>query len=228
MVAGGADSMLDPVGLVYFALLGAAAPDSGPADSRCRPFDRRRRGLVMGEGAGVVVLEAEDHAHARGRRGHAELAGYGASLDRHLPTTPHPEGLGAARAMTAALADAGLAADEVDYVNAHGTGTQANDVAETLAIRRALGERAGRVPVSSTKSLLGHLIAACGGPELVVTVLSVARGAVHPTRNLTTPDPRCDLDYIAEGARRLRLRAALSSSFGFGGQNACLAVRALE
>ncbi len=228
VVAGGADSMIHPVGLAYFVLLGAASTAPGPPERACRPFDRRRSGLVMGEGAGVLVVEAEDHARRRGATVLAELSGYGASFDGHELTAPEPTGDGAARAMRAALDDAGLGPDEVGYVNAHGTGTRLNDAAETAAIRRVLGARAGAVPVSSSKPLFGHLLAACGGAEAVLTVLTLDRGAIHPTLNLERPDPACDLDYVPGTARRARVRAALSSSFGFGGQNACLVFRARD
>jgi len=225
IVAGGADSMIHPVGLVYFVLLGAASTSAEPPDTVCRPFDRRRSGLVMGEGAGVVILEAEAHARARGARIYAELAGYGASFDAWRVTAPHPEGAGAARAMRAALADAGLDPGGIDYINAHGTGTRLNDVAEAQAIRAVFGAEAAGLAVSSSKSLIGHLLAACGGPECVLTVLSVNRDEIHPTRNLEQPDPKCGLDCVPGTSRRRIVRAALSNSFGFGGQNACLAVR---
>jgi len=224
VVAGGADSMIHPVGLVYFVLLGAASSSSAPAPTICRPFDRRRSGLVMGEGGGVVVLEAEEHARRRGAAGAAELAGYGSSLDGYQVTAPEPSGEGAGRAMRAALADAGLQPAAIDYVNAHGTGTKLNDAAETAAIKHVFGADAGKLAISSSKPLIGHLLAACGGPELVFTVLSVAHDEVHPTINLTHPDPACDLDYVPGNARGLPVHHAISNSFGFGGQNACLVV----
>ncbi len=224
IVAGGADSMIHPVGLIYFVLLGAASTSSAPPPTICRPFDRRRSGLVMGEGAGLAVLEAEEHAHRRGVAGLAVVAGYGSSLDGYQPTAPEPSGDGAAHAMRAALADAALPHGEVDYVNAHGTGTRLNDAAETAAIKQVFGPHAGKLAISSSKPLIGHLLAACGGAELVFTVLSVARDAVHATINLAHPDPACDLDYVAGNARRMRVRHAISNSFGFGGQNACLLV----
>jgi len=225
VVAGGADSMINPVGLVYFVLLGAAATAKGHPATLCCPFDRRRSGLVMGEGAGVAVLEAAEHAAARGARPRAEVAGFGASLDGYRVTAPEPGGEGAARAMRAALADAGLAPGEIDYINAHGTGTRLNDIAETTAIKEVFRGHAASVAISSSKSLIGHLLAACGGPEFAFTVMAVQHDVVHPTLNLTHPDPRCDLDYVPLVARRLPVRAALSNSFGFGGENACLAVR---
>lgn len=228
VLAGGSDSMIHPVGLVYFALLGAASTSSAPAPTVCRPFDRRRSGLVMGEGAGIAVLEAEDHAVARGAAAYAEVAGYGSSLDGYQVTAPEPTGAGAARAMSAALRDARIDPSGIDYVNAHGTGTWLNDAAETRAIKSVFGERAAAIAVSSSKPLFGHLLAGCGGPEFVITVLSVQRDRIHPTINLTNADPACDLDYVPEGARRTTVRAALSNSFGFGGQNVCLAVKKAE
>ena len=224
MLCGGADSMLHPLGLVSFALLGAASTANDP-ETACRPFDSRRSGLVMGEGAGMVVLEAEELARGRDARVYAELAGYGSSIDGHQPTAPHPEGRGAASAMAAALDDAGLEPSDIDSINAHATGTRLNDIAETVAIKRVFGARARRIPISASKSLIGHLLAACGAPELIFTVLSVVHDRVHPTRNLTRPDRCCDLDYVPEGARDVEVRAAMSNSFGFGGQNACVIVK---
>ncbi|MBI3126190.1 MAG: beta-ketoacyl-[acyl-carrier-protein] synthase family protein [Candidatus Tectomicrobia bacterium] len=225
VLCGGADSMIHPLGMAIFLLLGAASTAAGPPESVCRPFDRRRSGLVVGEGAGVVVLESEEHAARRGAEPHALLCGYGASMDAYQVTAPDPRGGGAARAMAGALRDAGAAPGEIAYVNAHGTGTRLNDPAETLAIKEVFGDAAKRLAVSSTKSLIGHLIAACGGPELIFTVLSVQRGVVHPTRNLENPDPKCDLDCVPGGAREMPVAAAISNSFGFGGQNAALVVR---
>ena len=221
MLAGGADAMVNPIGAVFFVLLGAAST-SKREPGVCKPFDRRRTGLIMGEGAGILVLEDEEHARARGARIYAEVAGYGASFDSHQITAPEPKGVGAAAAMRAALDDAGLQPEDVDYINAHGTGTKLNDPAESLAIKAAFGDHAPALAVSSTKSMIGHLIAACGGPEFVFTTLSVYHDKVHPTINLTQPDPKCDLDYVSEGARETPVRAALSASFGFGGQNAVI------
>jgi 3-oxoacyl-[acyl-carrier-protein] synthase II len=228
IVAGGADSMIHPVGLVYFVLLQAAATGESNPQSACRPFDRKRAGLVMGEGAGAVVLEDETHALRRGARIYGEVAGYGSSLDAYQVTAPHPQGQGAAAAMRTALRDARLTPGDIDYINAHGTGTKLNDAAETLAIKEVFKDRAYHIPISSSKSLIGHLMAAAGGPEFIYTALSVQRDAIHPTINLTNPDPKCDLDYVP-GARRLTaVRAALSNSFGFGGQNAAIVVRKYE
>jgi 3-oxoacyl-[acyl-carrier-protein] synthase II len=225
MVAGGADSMINPVGLVFFVLLSAASTSTDPPETVCRPFDRRRSGLVMGEGAGVVVLEEEGHARQRGARIYGEVAGYGSSIDAYQVTAPHPKGEGAELSMRRALDDAGLQPEEIDYINAHGTGTKLNDLAETLAIKRVFGEHARRLAVSSSKSMTGHLLAASGGPEFVFTTLSVYNNRVHPTINLTRVDPKCDLDYVSEGSRKMEVRAALSNSFGFGGQNGSIIVR---
>lgn len=225
VLAGGADSMINPVGLVFFVLLGSAAVSPMEPELLCRPFDRRRSGLVMGEGAGVAVLEEESHALARGARIYGEVAGYASTMDAYRLTAPHPEGRGAEQAMKGALADAGMEPEEIDYINAHGTSTKLNDTAETAAIKKVFGQGASRLAVSSSKSLLGHLLAASGGPEFIFTALSVDRDQIHPTLNITTPDPRCDLDYVPDVKRSKLVRAALSNSFGFGGQNATIVVR---
>ena len=225
VLAGGADSMINPVGLITFVLLKAAAISSETPEKGCRPFDRKRSGLVMGEGAGVVVLEEEDKALKRGAKIYAEVAGYGTSMDAFQVTAPHPQGRGAERAMRSSLEDAGMNPGEVDYINAHGTGTKLNDSTETLAIKKVFGDYAYNLPISSSKSMIGHLIAAAGGPEFIYTVLSVNRDEIHPTINLTNPDPRCDLDYVSQGKRAETVNAALSNSFGFGGQNATVVVK---
>jgi 3-oxoacyl-[acyl-carrier-protein] synthase II len=225
ILAGGADSMLNPVGLIFFVLLGSAAVSRLQPELLCRPFDRKRSGLVMGEGAGIVVLEEESHALKRGCRIYGEVAGYASSMDAYRLTAPHPDGRGAEESMKRALADAELGPGEIDYINAHGTSTKLNDQAETLAIRKVFGEEADRVAVSSSKSLIGHLLAASGGPEFVFTTLSVARDEIHPTINLTNPDAKCDLDCVPNVKRSKVVRAALSNSFGFGGQNATIIVR---
>lgn len=223
-MAGGSDSMLDPWASMGFVLLGSAAMPQAE-ETLCRPFDRKRSGLVIGEGAGVVVLEEESHALMRGARVYAEVAGYASTIDAYRLTAPHPEGRGAEQAMRRALADAGIGPYEIDYINAHGTSTKLNDLVETMAIRKVFGEAANRVAVSSSKSLIGHLMAAAGGPEFVFTTLSVSRDRIHPTINLTNPDPKCDLDYVPLVGRSVRVRAALSNSFGFGGQIAAIVVR---
>ena len=222
VIAGGADSMLNPVGLVFFVLLGAASISSDDPLLACRPFDRKRSGLVMGEGAGIAVLEDEGHAIRRGAKIYAEVAGYGSSMDAYQVTAPHPKGVGAEQAMRLALRDAGMEPEGIDYINAHGTSTKLNDAAETMAIKNVFRSHAGDLAISSSKSMIGHLLAASGGPEFVYTVLSVHHDAIHPTIHLTHPDPKCDLDYVAGGRREKTVHAALSNSFGFGGQNASI------
>jgi 3-oxoacyl-[acyl-carrier-protein] synthase II len=225
VLAGGADSMINPVGLVYFVLLGSAAVSKIEPGRLCRPFDRKRSGLVMGEGAGMAVLEDESHALARGAKIYAEVAGYASSMDAWRLTAPHPEGQGAEICMSGALADSALTPEQIDYINAHGTSTKLNDQAETVAIKKVFGQYSNRLAISSSKSLIGHLLAAAGGPEFTFTVLSVARDEIHPTINLSNPDPKCDLDYVPNVMRRKVVRAAMSNSFGFGGQNAAIVVR---
>ncbi len=224
-LAGGADSMINPVGLIFFVLLGSAALPRSGFEASCRPFDRKRSGLVMGEGAGIVVIEEESHAIARGAKIYAEMVGYASTMDAYRLTAPQPDGIGAEAAMRRALEDAGIGTEEIDYINAHGTSTKLNDIAETLAIRKVFGDRAEKIAISSSKSLIGHLLAASGGPEFAFTVLSVARDQIHPTINLTSPDPKCDLDYVPNVKRENHVRAALSNSFGFGGQNGSIVVR---
>ncbi len=189
------------------------------------PLTVTRDGFVLGEGAGVLVLESLSHAQRRGARIYAELVGYGATCDAYHITAPAPEGEGAIRAMEWALKDANLQPDQVDYINAHGTSTPANDVTETKAIKKALGDHAYRVAVSSTKSMTGHLLGGAGGIEAVATVLAVYHDQVPPTINLDHPDPECDLDYVPHQARAMRVEVALSNSFGFGGHNVTLAFR---
>jgi 3-oxoacyl-[acyl-carrier-protein] synthase II len=225
MVAGGTDSMLNPVGLIYFVLLNAASLFEGDPTKACRPYDKKRTGLVMGEGAGVIVLEELEHARKRGARIYAEVAGYGTSVDSYRLTAPHPEGYGAVLSMKRALQDGGLKPEDIDYINAHGTSTKRNDPTETEAVKRVFGEHAPNISISSSKALFGHVLAAAGGPELVLTTLSVQKDVVHPTLNLDHPDPKCDLDYTPNVKRERPVRAALSNSFGFGGQNATVAVK---
>lgn len=229
VVAGGADSMINPVGLVFFVLLGASANvDENDPATACRPFDRRRTGLVMGEGAGCAVLEAESHARARGAAILAEVAGYGSSFDAYRTTAPPPDGRGAAEAIRYALADGGVAPDTIDFVNAHGTGTKRNDPAEVAAIKHVFGTHAARLAVSSGKAAIGHLLSGAAGVAFGLAVLAVERDAVPPTLNLTTPDPACDLDFVPGTGRSQPVRAAINNSFAFGGQNAVVALRKYE
>ncbi|MDQ3953594.1 MAG: beta-ketoacyl-ACP synthase II [Actinomycetota bacterium] len=222
VLAGGSEAALTPLALAAFDRMGALSRRNDEPERASRPFDVGREGFVFGEGAGVVVLESEDHARRRGARPLARLAGYGATADAYHLTQPDPEGDGAARAMTAALEDAGLYPEDVDYVNAHGTSTPYNDRVETLAIKRALGPESKRIPVTSTKSQTGHLLGAAGAVEAAATAMIIDRGVIPRTLNLDEPDPECDLDYVSDEARDQRVAVALSNSFGFGGQNACL------
>lgn len=228
VVAGGTECQLNYSAYIGCVLLGALAKRVTDPAKASRPFDRRRSGFVMAEGAAIVVLETLAGARARGKRVLGEILGYGDSADGYRITDMHPEGLGGAQAMAAALADAGLEPGEVGYVNAHGTSTSLNDPTETLAIKRVLGEHAARVPVSSNKSMMGHSFGAAGAIEAVLTWRGMAEKTVLPTINLETPDPKCDLDYVPNVARSHVHRVALSNSFGFGGQNACLALGAGE
>jgi 3-oxoacyl-[acyl-carrier-protein] synthase II len=221
-LTGGTDSMVNPMGVGGFTLLSALSTRNDLGPRACRPFDRRRDGLVLGEGAGLLVLEERERALKRGARIHAEVLGYGTSLDAWHVTAPPLDGEGAARAMRAAHKDAAISPGEIDYVNAHGTSTLQNDPAETRALKTALGEHARAIPVSSTKSQIGHTISAAGAIEAIVTALALSRSIVPPTINLEEPDPECDLDYVPGTARQKALKIAQSNSFGFGGQNAIL------
>ncbi len=228
MICGGSEAPITPLALAGFCALRALSQRNDDPAAASRPFDKDRDGFVMGEGAGILVLEELGHAQARGARIYAELAGYGATADAHHMTAPAPGGEGAARAMKRALATAGLAPQDVDYVNAHGTSTDLNDKYETAAIKSVFGDQAAKLAVSSTKSMTGHLLGAAGGIEAVAAVLSIVNGVVHPTINYATPDPECDLDCVPNAKRAMAVRAALSNSFGFGGHNACLAFKRHE
>ena len=222
MMAGGADSMINPLGVAGFCSIGATSTANEDPPRASRPFDRRRSGFVLGEGAGVLILERLEDARARGAAVHAEIRGYGASFDAHGISEPHPDGRGAYQAMSRALQDAEIDADQIDGINAHGTATPKNDPVETLAIKRLLGPRAYRIPVCATKSMIGHLIAAAGAVESIAAIAGMKDGIAHPTINLEDPDPACDLDYVPHTARECRQRFVLSNSFAFGGQNASL------
>jgi 3-oxoacyl-[acyl-carrier-protein] synthase II len=225
ILAGGADSRIDPLSLVAYSLLGAVTTADRPPEELSRPYDRKRDGFVLGEGAACLVLESEEHAKARGASIYAEVAGYGSSFDAYAVTSPEPEGRGAIQAMKAALRDAKVGPDDVDYISAHGTSTVLNDRMETIAVKKLFGDRAAKVPMSSIKSMIGHLIGAAGAIEAVTSVLAIRDGVVPPTINLTDPDPECDLDYVPNEAREAKVRTVLSNSFGFGGQNAALVLR---
>ena len=224
MLSGGTHSMIHPFGVTGFNLLTALSTRNDEPTRASRPFDNDRDGFVLGEGSAMVVLEELEHARRRGATIHGEVVGYGSTADAYRITDTHPEGRGAAACITMALRDAGLGTDAIDYINAHGTSTDVNDKVETLAIKKVFGERAYSIPVSSTKSMLGHLIAAAGATELIVCLLAIRDGVLPPTINYDTPDPNCDLDYVPNQAREARCDRALSNSFGFGGQNIALIV----
>jgi 3-oxoacyl-[acyl-carrier-protein] synthase II len=222
MLAGGSEAGITPMGLGGFISARALSLRNDSPTTASRPFDKDRDGFVLSEGAGLVVLEDCEHAKRRGAPIYAELLGCGNTADAHHITAPHPEGAGAARAMQFALKDARLNPADVQYVNAHGTSTPLGDEAETKAIKKVFGEHARRLAISSTKSMIGHLLGASGAVELIATVLSLKYRVVHPTINYRTPDPACDLDYVPNEAREMPLRYAISNSFGFGGHNCCL------
>jgi 3-oxoacyl-[acyl-carrier-protein] synthase II len=222
MLSGGTHTMIHPFGVTGFNLLTALSTHNDEPTKASRPFDRHRDGFVLGEGAGMVVLEALELAQARGARIYGELTGFGSTADAFRITDTHPEGRGAISCIKMALADAGVDPDAIDYINAHGTSTSVNDRVETLAIKKVFGERAYKIPVSSTKSMMGHLIAAAGATELIFCLLAIRDNVVPPTTNYETPDPDCDLDYVPNVCREVRCDVALTNSFGFGGQNITL------
>ena len=228
MVCGGAESAITPLGVAGFASAKALSFRNDDPATASRPFDAERDGFVIGEGAGVLVLETLAHAEARGATVLAEIVGYGMTCDAHHITSPSPGGVGGAEAMRLALMDGGIDPADVDYVNAHGTSTPANDKNETAAIKSALGDRALQIPVSSTKSMTGRLLGGSGGIEAVACVLALRRGVVPPTINHSNPDPDCDLDVVPNTARDQTLGTVLSNSFGFGGHNVCLAIRQMS
>jgi len=223
MLAGGAHSMIHAFGVSGFNLLTALSQRNDAPQTASRPFDLTRDGFVLGEGAGILILEEYEHARKRGANIHAELTGYGTTGDAYRMTDPHPAARGAGRCMADAIRDAGIRPHDIGYINAHGTSTQANDESETLGIKMALGDHAYKTPVSSSKSMLGHLIAAGGAVELMIAILAMNRGILPPTTNYQTPDPACDLDYVPNAARETNgVNHVLSNSFGFGGQNIAL------
>lgn len=214
--------MIHPFGVTGFNLLTALSTRNDAPTKASRPFDKNRDGFILGEGAGMLILEELEHAKARGAMIYGELLGYGSTADAFRITDTHPEGRGAASCLKLALGDAELNIDDIHYINAHGTSTKVNDQVESLAIKRVFGDHAYKVPVSSTKSMMGHLIAAAGATELIVCLLAIRDGVLPPTINYETPDPDCDLDYIPNAARESKCEYALSNSFGFGGQNITL------
>jgi 3-oxoacyl-[acyl-carrier-protein] synthase II len=227
MIAGGADSVLNLMTMVGLNLLGAPSTSDDYGDKLCRPFDEARSGFVAAEGGAFVVLESLAHAQARRAHIYGEIIGFGSSMDAYRVTAPHPEGKGAALAMHKALIDSGIDASDIDYINAHGTSTPLNDTAETFAIKTVFAKNTQyqKLAVSATKSQIGHWIAAAGAPEFITTLLAAQQGIVPPTLNLDNPDPLCDLDYVPHKARTMKIKAALSNSFGFGGLNTSLVVK---
>lgn len=222
MIAGGADSALSPVGMAGLDILGALSREPDPAKA-CRPFDLNRSGFIFGEGAGIVVLESEKHAKKRGAPILAEIAGAGWSFDAYDQTAPAPEA--EAYAMKMAMEYAGVKPKDIDYINAHGTSTKLNDCNETKAIKMAFGDCAYKIPISSTKSMIGHIVTAAGAIEAIVCMLIMDKGIIHPTINYETPDPECDLDYVPNVARQAKINYCLTNSFGLGGENCCLVIK---
>jgi len=225
VIAGGAESAITPLGVGGFSAMKALSTRNDEPEKASRPFEKDRDGFVISEGSGVIILEEREKAIRRGAKIYAEVIGYGANGDAYHITAPAPEGEGAARCMALALKDAGIPPEEIDYINAHGTSTEYNDINETLAIKKIFGERAYKVPISSTKSMTGHLLGAAGAVEGVFSVLALCHGVIPPTINYETPDPQCDLDYVPNEARKVDIKVVLSNSFGFGGTNACVVFR---
>ena len=228
MLCGGSEAPITPMGLAGFNSMRALSQRNDAPEKASRPFDAGRDGFVAAEGSAMLVLESLEHARARGARILAEIVGFASCNDGYHLVAPSPDGEGAVRTMRWALKDAGLQPEEVDYINAHGTSTPLNDVSETLAIKAVFGEHAYRVPISSTKSMIGHAMGASGALESLVCVMTLQTGIIHPTINQEQPDPQCDLDYVPNKARRANVRTILKNSFGFGGQNACLVFRRFE
>jgi 3-oxoacyl-[acyl-carrier-protein] synthase II len=227
-ITGGTEAAICPIGVAGFNACSALSRRNNEPQKASRPFDLQRDGFVLGEGAGILVLESLEHALSRGATPQVELVGYGATADAHHITQPAPEGEGGARAIRIALKKAGLSPEDIDYINAHGTSTPMNDKFETMAIKAVFGPEAYRTPISSTKSMTGHLLGAAGALEAAICVLAISRDAIPPTINLEQSDPDCDLDYTPNTPRRGKVRAAISNSLGFGGHNSCLAFRCFE
>ncbi|WP_083824124.1 beta-ketoacyl-ACP synthase II [Desulfosporosinus sp. OT] len=222
---GGTEAPITKLAFAGFCAMKAMSTEKDNPEQACRPFDKRRSGFVMGEGAGVLILESLEHAKARGARIYAELAGYGSTSDAYHITTPVPGGAGAARAMRLALEDAKVSAEDVDYINAHGTGTGPNDATETAAIKTVFESYAAKLAISSTKSMTGHLTGAAGAIEAIICAIAIERGAIPPTINYGEPDPECDLDYVPNSARKQELNVVMSNTFGFGGHNATIVLK---
>lgn len=225
MVTGGSEASVTITSFAGFCSAKALSTRNEEPERASRPFDADRDGFVLGEGSVVLIIEELEHARARDARIYAEVAGFGMSADAYHMTAPTPDGEGAARSMKGAISDAGLSPGDIDYINAHGTSTPLGDIAETLAIKSVFGKRAYEIPVNSTKSMIGHLLGAAGAVEVAATVLQMKAGKLHPTINLDTPDPQCDLDYVREGARDAKINCAISNSFGFGGHNVSILLK---
>ena len=219
MLAGGSEASVTLISCAGFCSAKALSTRNNEPEKASRPFDADRDGFVLGEGAAIFLIEELEHARARNAKIYAELAGFGMSADAYHMTAPAPDGNGAARSMVAALADAGVAPEEIDYINSHGTSTELGDIAETMAVKSVFGDRAYKIPINSTKSMIGHLLGAAGAAEIAATILQMKHGRLHPTINLDTPDPRCDLDYVPNKSRSAEINCAISNSFGFGGHN---------
>jgi 3-oxoacyl-[acyl-carrier-protein] synthase II len=228
MITGGAEATITPTSMAGFCQARAMSTRNNEPEKASRPFDKGRDGFVMSEGSGILILESYEHAMKRGARIYAEILGAGMTADAYHMTAPHPEGLGAKRAMATAIADAGLTPNQIDHINTHGTATDLGDIAETRAIKAVLGDHAYKVACNSTKSMTGHLLGAAGAVELITTIKSIETGSIHPTINLDDPDPECDLDYVPNVARKQAITYALSNSFGFGGHNVSLVVGKLN
>lgn len=228
MITGGSEAAVTPLSIAGFCSMKALSRRNSEPERASRPFDKERDGFVMGEGAGIVVLEELEHAKNRNAKVYAEVIGYGATADAYHITAPAPDGKGVIEAMMGAIDSGSISPTEVDYINAHGTSTDLNDKLETQAIKTVFGEHSKHLLVSSTKSMIGHLLGAAGGVELIATALTIERGIVHPTINYEVPDPECDLNYVPNFAVDRKIRVALSNSFGFGGHNACLALKKYE
>ncbi len=227
MICGGTEAAIQPIAVAGFCIMQALSTRNDEPERASRPFDAERDGFIMGEGAGVLILESLAHARARGARIYGEVVGYGSTADAYHITAPAEKGEGGARAMRMALKSAGVEPEEIDYINAHGTSTKLNDIGETVAIKNVFGPHAYRLPISSTKSMIGHLLGAAGAVEAIASFKALQEGLIHPTINYEHPDPECDLDYVPNTARPAELHTVMSNSFGFGGHNACLIFRKL-